>query len=502
MKTKILSILVIVFAIILQSCGPDCDCEEIAYMHDKAVTFDTEEIFTGTCESKYDNGKTKELKEYRNGNVFGEWEKYYKNGQISERKIYEDEEVLFKEEWFENGQQSKVGGYKDDETYLNAEWYENGNKKFEENWIIVGKEEGYAECKREWYKDGQMKEEVHYDEKEKEISRNEWYENRQMKEETYFDENQEQISIKEWYKDGNKKFENLNKRLKGWHNNGQVSIVSKDENEIQVGNWEGKLRGSIRLIRYNEKGEITMIDFYNKIRKGADRLYGDVPRFGGSWHSHKSGTKDLKTFIEGGDITIISNIHESDLSIEENDNVSNDSFSKLFILGNNIWVRDEPSTGEVVMKLNDGDECTVLEKGEREQIRDMDDYWYKIEFDGKEGWVYGAQTSIILMEKRLTEDGRTAIFNRETKEFIKYEDGLNITYYMIEDPDGYTNMRKSAGGDIIRKVYTNEKFQVVGTDGKYKKVKFSNNEVGFIHESRVVTYSETEEETPEEETTE
>ena len=78
----------------------------------------------------------------------------------------------------------------------------------------------------------------------------------------------------------------------------------------------------------------------------------------------------------------------------------------------------------------------------------------------------------------------------------------NTLYYMIEDPDGYTNMRKSADGDIIRKVYPNEKFEVVGTDGKYKKVKFSNSEVGFIHESRVVTYSETEEETPEEETTE
>ena len=64
----------------------------------------------------------------------------------------------------------------------------------------------------------------------------------------------------------------------------------------------------------------------------------------------------------------------------------------ITIIGNNIWVRDAPSDGEVIMKLNDGDRCELLEKGKYEEIRGMKDYWYKIKFDGKEGWVYGSQT--------------------------------------------------------------------------------------------------------------
>ncbi|MFC2080447.1 hypothetical protein ACFLRQ_03125 [Bacteroidota bacterium] len=65
----------------------------------------------------------------------------------------------------------------------------------------------------------------------------------------------------------------------------------------------------------------------------------------------------------------------------------------LTIEGKDIWIRDYPATGEVIMKLNTGDACVILEKGELAVIRDNVDYWYKIEFDGKEGWVYGSQTS-------------------------------------------------------------------------------------------------------------
>lgn len=67
---------------------------------------------------------------------------------------------------------------------------------------------------------------------------------------------------------------------------------------------------------------------------------------------------------------------------------------QLTIEGNQIWVRTAPKTGEVVMKLNDGVVCEVLQKGEAHIIRGHKDYWYKIEHEGKTGWVFGAQTSI------------------------------------------------------------------------------------------------------------
>jgi hypothetical protein len=68
--------------------------------------------------------------------------------------------------------------------------------------------------------------------------------------------------------------------------------------------------------------------------------------------------------------------------------------SELIIEGENIWIRDEPSTGEVVMKLNTGDRCKLLMKGDFEEIRGMYDYWYKVEYNGKLGWVYGSQSNL------------------------------------------------------------------------------------------------------------
>lgn len=76
---------------------------------------------------------------------------------------------------------------------------------------------------------------------------------------------------------------------------------------------------------------------------------------------------------------------------------SDKRFSKnecLEIVGKDIWVRDVPATGEVVMKLNDGDLCKLRKKDKFEIIRNMPGYWYKIEFEGKEGWVFGSQTSL------------------------------------------------------------------------------------------------------------
>ncbi len=63
-----------------------------------------------------------------------------------------------------------------------------------------------------------------------------------------------------------------------------------------------------------------------------------------------------------------------------------------------------------------------------------------------------------------------------------------IKYFVVQDPDGFTNLRNAPNGDIVKKVYENQKFEVIGTDGKFKKVKLADGTVGFIHESRVVEF--------------
>lgn len=65
-----------------------------------------------------------------------------------------------------------------------------------------------------------------------------------------------------------------------------------------------------------------------------------------------------------------------------------------YVVGDQIWVRAKPVDGEVVMKLNDGDLCILLEKGQYQEIRNMTGHWYKINYEGQEGWIYGAQLDL------------------------------------------------------------------------------------------------------------
>lgn len=60
------------------------------------------------------------------------------------------------------------------------------------------------------------------------------------------------------------------------------------------------------------------------------------------------------------------------------------------------------------------------------------------------------------------------------------------TYYTIQDVDGYSNLRNRPNGEILKRVYESEQFEVIGSEGKYKKVKLNDGTIGYIHESRVV----------------
>ena len=63
-----------------------------------------------------------------------------------------------------------------------------------------------------------------------------------------------------------------------------------------------------------------------------------------------------------------------------------------------------------------------------------------------------------------------------------------IEFFRIEDPDGWSNLRKTPAGEVLRKVYSDEKFEVIGEENKHKKVKLSDGTIGFIHNSRVVSF--------------
>ena len=60
-----------------------------------------------------------------------------------------------------------------------------------------------------------------------------------------------------------------------------------------------------------------------------------------------------------------------------------------------------------------------------------------------------------------------------------------VQLYSIQDPDGYTNLRATPGGTIIRKVYENETFELVEAGETYSKIKLKDGTTGFLHNSRI-----------------
>ena len=65
------------------------------------------------------------------------------------------------------------------------------------------------------------------------------------------------------------------------------------------------------------------------------------------------------------------------------------------IIGDNIWVRNSPTNGDVVMYLENNTEVKLLGYCCNETIRGKNNYWYKIDLEGKRGWVFGSQLRFI-----------------------------------------------------------------------------------------------------------
>ncbi|QXP58780.1 SH3 domain-containing protein [Olleya sp. HaHaR_3_96] len=60
-------------------------------------------------------------------------------------------------------------------------------------------------------------------------------------------------------------------------------------------------------------------------------------------------------------------------------------------------------------------------------------------------------------------------------------------YGMINDPDGYTNMREGKGTDyaIVKKVFEDEKFIIQRNNGDWSLIRLADGTSGWIHSSRI-----------------
>jgi hypothetical protein len=84
-----------------------------------------------------------------------------------------------------------------------------------------------------------------------------------------------------------------------------------------------------------------------------------------------------------------------------------------------------------------------------------------------------------------SDDNREEPIDQKNNE-ANAESQVVSTFYMIQDDDGFSNLRSEPKGEVIQKVYETERFEVIGKEDGYSKVKLENGTVGFIHTSRVI----------------
>ncbi|UBZ16076.1 SH3 domain-containing protein [Flagellimonas marinaquae] len=75
--------------------------------------------------------------------------------------------------------------------------------------------------------------------------------------------------------------------------------------------------------------------------------------------------------------------------------LKNLSSNKLGIKTNLANVRSEPSTtSDILFQVQKGNICHITAQGESlVEINGISDRWYKVNFNGKEGWVFGYYTT-------------------------------------------------------------------------------------------------------------
>ncbi len=130
-----------------------------------------------------------------------------------------------------------------------------------------------------------------------------------------------------------------------------------------------------------------------------------------------------------------------------------DNSTYLTVEGKDIWVRNAPATGDVVMKLNNGDKCKVLQKGNEQTINGVKDFWYKIDFNNNTGWIFGSQTSLKAKQKKQAKPKSNAL--NEVNNFLSE---------LQANPEQNSNY-----------FFDNQGFLFINTNGVFLTINFTNN---------------------------
>lgn len=142
----------------------------------------------------------------------------------------------------------------------------------------------------------------------------------------------------------------------------------------------------------------------------------------------------------------------------------------LVITGNNVNVRTQPKIGDnVIMQLDSGAQAVIIERGPKEEIGAMVDYWYKVKYKDREMWVYGGITSLS-MDGLEMEDEPGAPKKEEKNvivgTFEEIQELEDASYFIMSGPEGKEYKLRIHEGYEGQQMFESKPEDMVGLDIK------------------------------------
>lgn len=137
----------------------------------------------------------------------------------------------------------------------------------------------------------------------------------------------------------------------------------------------------------------------------------------------------------------------------------------LVITGENVNMRTQPQIGDnVIMQLDSGAEATILERGEKDKIGDMIDYWYKVEYKNREMWVYGAITNFKSENLDAAKDEENLPDNMLKGSFVQIRKNDSAKYFVMLDEQGRSHTFRIHGGYEGQQIFSENAKDLKGLD--------------------------------------
>lgn len=140
------------------------------------------------------------------------------------------------------------------------------------------------------------------------------------------------------------------------------------------------------------------------------------------------------------------------------------SDNKFYVTGTNVNLRSLPNINNQSNILTQISFETEVNAVGESALDDRNVYWYKVNYNGTEGWI---SSKFLSTDKYFKQTWKKA--------------GIN-------DPDGYTNVRETANANaqVLAQVKLGERFTVISTEGDWCLVILKDETRGYIHRSRII----------------